>query len=426
MKVDLIINNIKTIYTSNEIPPVKGFLMNNIKTIHNGYIAIKGGKIISLGEGKGFEFKDDNTIIEDAKGKIMLPGFIDSHSHLVHAGSRENEYEDLKKGVPYLDILNRGGGILGTVDKTRKATFNELYNKALNSLDKMLEFGVTVLESKSGYGLNYETEKKQLLVNKKLNENHPIFIKSTYMGAHAIPTEFKENREAYINSMITDMDKFKNENLFDAVDVFCEDSVFSIKETEYLLNSAKKLGYTIKMHADEIVSLGGAGLGANLGCTSVDHLMAISDGDIKLLANSNTVANLLPGTSFYLKKEFARARTIIDNGVAVSIAGDYNPGSCPTENFQFVMSLASNYLKMSAEEILTAVTINPAYHLGLSNTKGSLEVNKDADMLLIDSPNLIYMFYHFGINHVTDVYIKGEKVVNNKIIVRDKYGINKT
>lgn len=418
MKADLIINNIKTIYTTTEKPPVKGSLMNNIKTINNGYIAIKGEKILSLGSGDGLFLKGSKTIIEDAKGKILLPGFIDSHSHLVHAGSRENEYQDLKKGVPYLDILNRGGGILGTVEKTRKASIEDLYNKAYKSLNKMLEFGVTVLESKSGYGLNYETEKKQLLVNEKLNENHPILIKSTYMGAHAIPLEFKDKREDYINSMIEDMKRFKEENLFDSVDVFCEDNVFSVKETEFLLNEAKNLGYQVKMHADEIVSLGGAGLGVKLGCTSVDHLMAISDKDIKALANSNTVANLLPGTSFYLKKDYARARQIIDSGVAVSIAGDYNPGSCPTENFQFIMSLASNYLNMSAEEILTAVTINPAYHLGLSDKKGSLEINKDADMILVDAPNLVYMFYHYGINHVTDVYIEGNKVVDNKMIVR--------
>ena len=418
MKVDLIINNIKTIYTPNETPPVKGLLMNNIKIIKNGYIAIKSGKIVSLGEGQGLEYKSASTIINDAKGKIALPGFIDSHSHLVHAGSREDEYQDLKKGTPYLDILNRGGGILGTVNKTRNASFDELYLKAYKSLDKMLLFGVTVLESKSGYGLNYETEKKQLLVNKKLSETHPILIKSTYMGAHAIPLEFKGENDKYIAEMIKDLKKFKEENLFDAVDVFCEDSVFSIKETEQILNKAKELGYKIKMHADEIVSLGGAGLGVELGCSSVDHLMAVSDLDIKKLANSNTVANLLPGTSFYLKKPFARARFMIDSGVAVSIAGDYNPGSCPTENFQLIMSLASNYLNMTTEEILNAATINPAYHLGVSKDKGSLEINKDADFILVDAPNLAYIFYHYGINHVTDVYIKGKKVVNNKQIVR--------
>ncbi len=418
MKADLIINNIKTIYTPNLKAPIKGKLMNNIELINNGYIAIQGGIIISLGTGKGLEYKDDKTIIEDANQKIVLPGFIDSHSHLVHAGSREDEYEDLKKGTPYLDILNRGGGILGTVFKTRKASFEELYEKAYKSLETMLKFGVTVLESKSGYGLDYETERKQLLINKKLSEHQPIYLKSTYMGAHAYPLEYKNNHAQYLENMVEDMIKFKDENLFDAIDVFCENSVFSINETRYLLEKAKSLGYQIKMHADEIVSLGGAGLGVELGCTSVDHLMAISDEDIEKLASSNTVANLLPGTSFYLKKDYARARKMIDSGVAVSIAGDYNPGSCPTENFQFVMSLASNYLNMSAEEILTAVTINPAYHLGLSKTKGSLEVNKDADLILVDSPNLSYMFYHFGINHVTDVFIKGEKVVENQMIVR--------
>lgn len=420
MKADLIINDIKTLYTPYLKPPIHGGNMNDIHIIHGAYIAIKEGIIISVGEGLGLEYQDKNTTLESAKGRIVVPGFIDSHSHLVHAGSREDEYEDLKNGTPYLDILNRGGGILGTVLKTREASFSSLYNKAYESLDEMLKFGVTTLESKSGYGLNYETEEKQLLVNKKLNDTHPILIISTYMGAHAYPKEYIHKKEAYIKSMIEDMKVFKGKGLFEAVDVFCENSVFSLEDTKALLTEAKNLGYKIKMHADEIVSLGGAGLGVDLGCTSVDHLMAISDEDIIKLSYSNTVANLLPGTSFYLKKDYANARKMIDSGVAVSIAGDYNPGSCPTENFPFIMSLASNYLNMSFKEILTGVTINPSYHLGISNKKGSLQEGKDADFLILEAPNFEYTLYHFGINHVKDVYIKGVKVVDNKKIVRKK------
>lgn len=414
MKADLIINNIKTLYTPVKKPPVHGKKMNDILELHNAYLAVKEGKILSLGVGDGLQFKDNNTLLKDANNKIIIPGFIDSHSHLVHAGSREDEYEYLKKGVPYLDILNRGGGILGTVNKTRKASFNELYEKAKKSLNIMLRYGVTVLESKSGYGLNYETEKKQLLVNKKLNEEGPLKIISTHMGAHAIPLEFKDRKEEYIKEMIADLKQFKKEELFSFVDIFCEDSVFSVKDTKHFLTAAKEIGYKIKMHADEIVSLGGAGLGVELEASSVDHLMAISDEDIKKLAYSHTVANLLPGTSFYLKKNYAPARKMIDNGVAVSISSDYNPGSCPTENYQLVLQLASNYLQMSYQEILTAATINPAYHLGVSAEKGSLEIGKDADFIILDIPNLAYMFYHYGINHVNEVYIKGNLVVNSK------------
>lgn len=414
MKANLIINNIKTLYTSIKKPPVHGQEMNDILELNNAYLAVKDGKILNLGVGDGSLYKDKNTMIKDANNKVVVPGFIDSHSHLVFAGSREDEYEDLKNGVPYLTILNRGGGILGTVDKTRKATFDELYVKAKKSLDVMLKYGVTVLESKSGYGLNYETEKKQLLVNLKLNKKGPVKIISTHLGAHAIPLEFKHKKEEYIEQMITDLTRFKKMKLFSFVDIFCEESVFSLKDTKHFLTAAKNLGYKVKMHADEIVSLGGAGLGVELGATSVDHLMAISEKDIKKLAYSKTVANLLPGTSFYLKKAYAPAREMIENGVAVSISGDYNPGSCPTENYQFILQLASNYLNMSYAEILTAATINPAYHLGISNQKGSLEIKKDADFLILDIPNLAYMFYHYGINHISEVYIKGNLVADNK------------
>lgn len=416
MKADLVLNNIKTIYTSNSKPPVYGKNMNSVLEYHNAFIAVKNGKIMAIGEGVGDKYIGEKTVLKDLNNKIVLPGFIDSHTHLVHGGSREDEFEDLKNGVPYLDILNRGGGILGTVDKTRKATFNELYEKAYSDLNEMLKYGVTVVESKSGYGLNFETEKKQLLVNKKLKENHQVYLSSTYMGAHAYPRELLNDKKTYINNMLEDMKGFVKENLFDSVDVFTEEGVFSLEETRLLLEEAKRLGFNIKMHADEIVSLGGAGLGVELGCSSVDHLMAIKEEDIKKLANSKTIANILPGTSFFLKKEYAQARKMIDLGVALSIASDYNPGSCPTKNFQFVMHLASNYLKLTAKEILTAVTINPAYHLHISDKKGSLEVGKDADLIVLNAPNLEYVFYQFGINHVSDVYIKGLKVVENQIL----------
>lgn len=414
VKADLIINNIKTLYTSVNKPPVHGKQMSDILELKNAFIAIKDGKVLNTGIGDGFKYKDKNTKIIDAKKKVVIPGFIDSHTHLVHAGSREEEYELLKKGVPYLDILNKGGGILGTVSKTKKATFDELYQKAKNSLNIFLRHGVTVLESKSGYGLDYETEKKQLLVNKKLNDEGIVKIISTHMAAHAIPLEYKDNKKMYIEKMIQDLKKFKKENLFSFVDIFCEDSVFSIAETKHFLTEAKNLGYKVKIHADEIVSLGGAGLGVELKASSVDHLMAISDQDIEKLAYSNTIANLLPGTSFYLKKAYAPARKMIEKGVAISLSSDYNPGSCPTENYQLILQLASNYLNMNYQEILTAATINPAYHLGISEQKGSLEVGKDADFILLDIPNLAYMFYHFGINHTSEVYIKGKLVVNEK------------
>ena len=421
MHADRIIYRIHTIYTPNQIPPVRGKKMAMIKEIHDGYIAIKDGKIIGIGNGNWDPFLGSNTELIDAFGLIAIPGLIDSHTHLVHAGSRENEYEELQKGTPYLEILNRGGGILGTVEKTRKASFDELYQKAYRSLNTMMTYGVTTVESKSGYGLSLEHETKQLRVNKKLNDHHPMLVLSTYMGAHAIPKEYKGRKDEYIETMIHDLKIIAEENIATAVDVFCEEGVYSVEETKTILNAAKKLGYRIKMHADEIHSLGGAGLGVELGCTSVDHLMAISDEDMIKLSTSNTIANVLPGTSFYLKKGYANARKMIDSEVALSIAGDYNPGSCPTENFQLIMQLASNQMKLLPQEILNAVTINASYHLGVSESKGSLEIGKDADIVLMEAPNLTYIMYHFGINHVKDVYIMGKKVVHNKQIVRDTY-----
>lgn len=419
MIADTILTHIKTIYTPFHEAPVRGAHMKEILSFHHAYIAIKDQKIIDIGEKSYEHLVGEHTHVIDMTGRIAVPGFIDSHTHLVHAGSREHEYELLKKGVPYLEILKNGGGILGTVEKTRNATFKELYEQAFNSLDHMLRCGVTTVESKSGYGLNLETEKKQLRVNQALNDNHPIRILSTYMGAHAVPLEYKHRKDEYIVSMKEDMKHILEQNLAQSVDVFCEEGVFSIEEANDILSYAKELGFNIKMHADEIHSLGGAGLGASLGCSSVDHLMAISDQDIQTLANSSTVANVLPGTSFFLKKGYAPARKMIDAGVILSIAGDYNPGSCPSENFLHIMHLASNHYGLLPEEVLHATTLNPAFHLGISSQKGSLEVGKDADIVILDAPNFSYVLYHFGINHTTDVFIKGKHVVKNRTIVRE-------
>jgi imidazolonepropionase len=283
----------------------------------------------------------------------------------------------------------------------------------------MLSYGVTTIESKSGYGLNLETEIKQLQVNQVLSQNHTVNIHSTYMGAHALPKSHIHQREKYITLLKDDMKEIKRLNLAEAVDVFCEEGVFSLDETKEILIHALSLGFKVKMHADEIHPLGGAGLGVDLGCSSVDHLMAVKDEDIAKLAQSKTIANLLPGTSFYLKKKYANARKLIDSGVALSIAGDYNPGSCPTENFQFIMQLASRELNMTSAEILNAVTLNPSYHLNISQKEGSIELGKDANLVLLDAPNLDYIFYHFGINHTKEVYSKGKHVFSQGQIVRE-------
>ncbi len=419
MKTKILIKNIKTIYTSNQLPPVKGNLMSLIEEINDAYILIEDELIKEIGKKLPTNL-DDDIFVYDASGLIAIPGLIDSHTHLVFGGSREDEFSKKIAGVSYLDILSQGGGIHNTVTKTRNASFDELYNQAKKSLDEMILFGVTTLEAKSGYGLNLETEIKQLEVLKKLNENHPIDIHITYLGAHALPKEYKNNRDEYIIQIIKDLEVIKLKDLAEYVDVFCEAGVFTAKETEKIFDKAKSLGFKLRLHSDEIESIGGTKLAVELEANTVDHLMAITDKDINLLSKSNTIANLLPATSFFLNKEFAPARKMIEAGVALSVSSDYNPGSTPSENYQLTLQLAGNKLRMLPTEILTAATINPAFGLDVNETLGSIELGKKADILLLDAKNLDYFIYHYGTNHTKAVFKNGILVVDNRKILEEK------
>ncbi|RDY23385.1 imidazolonepropionase [Romboutsia maritimum] len=422
MRVDVIINNIGKLVTmrGKNSPRIKDE-MNDLEIIENAYIAIADGKIVEVGTGNEYEnIVQEYTSIENANGLLVTPGLIDSHTHLVHGGSRENEFSKKLAGVPYIEILNQGGGILSTVKSTKEATFEELYNKSRKSLDRMLEFGVTTVEAKSGYGLELDTELKQLKVAKKLNENHPIDLVNTFLGAHAIPPEYKENHKVYIDIIVEEMmPKVKDLGLAEFCDVFCEEGVFSIEESAYILSKAKEMGYKLKIHADEIVSLGGAELSAKLKCISSDHLMAASQEGLKEMAKNKVVANLLPATSFNLNKDYANARKMIDFNVPVSLSSDYNPGSCPSENLQLVMQLGCLGLKMTPNEVLTAVTINAACSINRHKEVGSIEIGKKADLAVFDAPNIEYLMYHFGINHIERVYKEGKLVVDNKQIIYD-------
>ncbi|MCX3067771.1 imidazolonepropionase [Cetobacterium somerae] len=413
MASDLLVYNIGVLITSKEIDIINKTSMENIEVLNNAYVAIKNGHIFSLGEGDyDSSLIESNTILIDAEKNVVIPGLIDSHTHLVHGGSRENEMFLKAKGATYMEILNAGGGILSTVKATKEATKEELVEKAKISLKKMLAFGVTTIESKSGYGLDLETEIKQLEVNQILDKEQPIDIVSTFMGAHAIPKEYKGKEEAFIKNVIQMLPEIKAKNLAEFCDIFCEHGIFSVDQSREVLKAAKKLGFKLKIHADEIESIGGAELAGELETTSSEHLMAVSDEGIIALKNSGVIANILPGTSFYLKKEYAPVRKMIDHGVQIALSTDYNPGSCPTENLQLIMQIAALYLNMSPIEIIKAVTINGAKSLNKEKQIGSIEIGKKADLVMFNSKSLEYILYHFGINHTKMVIKNGEIVYN--------------
>ena len=419
MKATLIIKNIDNLISlAGENRPRKGKDLEDIGLIKDGIIALNDDKIIYVGKGdlpSSIETNNE-TIIINGRGKTVTPGLIDSHTHLVHGGSRENELDMKLKGIPYLDILEAGGGIHSTVKSTKEASYQELYEKAEKSLDTMLSFGVTTVEAKSGYGIDdFDTELKQLQVAKKLDEDHPVDIVSTFMGAHAIPEKYKENPEEFVDIIIEDMiPRVSEKKLARFCDVFCEEGVFTIDQSRRILLAGRKYGMEPKIHADEIKPLGGAELAAEISCVSADHLIAASDKGIEDMAEKGIIANLLPGTSFNLQEnKFARARKMIEAGVPIALSTDYNPGSCPTENLQLIMSFAALIMKLKPEEIITGVTINGACSLKVEDKLGSLEVGKQGDIAIFDSPNLEYILYHFGINH-TDKVIKKGKIVYQK------------
>lgn len=419
MMATLVIQNIKNLITiKGENGPRKGLMQKEVGLIEDGLLAIRDDKIIYVGQGRlPEEIKiDEKTVIIDGRGKTVTPGLIDPHTHLVHGGSREHELAMKLAGKDYLEILAAGGGIHSTAKATAESGFQELYDKAKKSLNIMMSYGVTTVEAKSGYGIgSFETELKQIEVANKLNEDHPLDIVSTFMGAHAVPKEFKEKSDSFVDKLINEQIPYIGQRgLAKFCDVFCEEGVFSVDQSRRILKAAKASGLIPKIHADEIVSLGGAELAAEVGCISAEHLIGASDKGIRDMAEKGTIAVLLPGTSFNLQKsKAARARKMIDENVPVAISTDYNPGSCPSENLQLMMTLASLTLKMQPEEVIVGVTMNAAAALGLEDEIGSLEVGKKADIAIFDAPNLDYMIYHFGINH-TDTVIKKGKIVFTK------------
>ncbi len=396
--------------------PAKKEAMSDITILEHGSIWIEDGKIVEVGTDaemrEKYQGQLDSVTEIDASGKTVTPGLIDPHTHLVHAGTRENEYAMRLKGKTYMEIMESGGGIHATTRATQAASYETLYEASKKRLDKFLLHGVTTVEAKSGYGLTLEHELKQLKVAEQLRQNHPIDIVSTFMGAHAVPLDEKRNPEAFVTRVVEEMiPEVAERKLATFNDVFCERGVFTPEQSKRVLEAGKQYGLTPKIHADEIEPYAGAELAAEVGAISADHLLKASDAGIKAMAEKEVVGVLLPGTAFFLMAEFAPARKMIDAGVAVALSTDQNPGSSPTISLPFIMNLGCLKMNMTPEEVLTATTINAAHAIGCAGEAGSLEAGKKADITIFDVPNYLTLSYQYGMNHVDTVIKSGKQLV---------------
>ncbi len=345
----------------------------------------------------------------NARNQVVMPAFVDPHTHIVFGGTREDEFNMRIQGKTYMEIARAGGGINSTVKKTREAGEAELYQAAKRNILKMIEHGVATFEIKSGYGLNTETELKQLRVIQRLRENMPVDIKATFLGAHEVPPEYKENKDKYIDILINEMlPAAKEQGIAEYCDIFCEEGVFSVEESRKILTKAKELGFKIRMHADELTPLGGAELAAELGAKSADHLVYISDKGIDAMVSKNVVFVMLPGTTFFLmSQKYAPAKKIAERGGIVALSTDFNPGSSYTHSMPMIITLACLKMGLTVEQAINAATINAAYSLDLHNKTGSIHKGKQADLIFLDIPSYKFLVYNYGVNHVTAVMKKG-------------------
>ena len=384
--------------------------MDTLPSINNAYLLIENGKISDFGKMSEIS-KIDNVETIDAKNKIVLPCWCDSHTHSVYTGNRSDEYLQRIKGVSYQEIANNGGGILKSSRQINSISEDELFFESKNRIEKLIKYGTGSLEIKTGYGLSYDGELKMLKVIKRLKESLPIQIKSTFLGAHAIPKNYK--KEEYFRLVLDEMlPDFAKDELIDFVDIFCEKNYFSAEDTKILCNKASELGIASKIHVNQFNSIGGVKVAVDCGALTVDHLEVINKSDINILKQSKTMPVLLPGCSFFLGIEYADAKTLLSNEIPFAIASDYNPGSSPSGNMNFILSLACNKLKLTTEQAINAATINGAYAMGLSYKTGSITKGKIANIIIsseIESINDLPYFY--GDNLVDKILINGEEII---------------
>ena len=414
---NLIIRNAAQVVTCSGYKGKRGREMSELQVVENGTVIVTNGVISHvLKQGEPIPVKEDDYVVLDATGKALLPGFVDPHTHFVFGGYREEEFAWRMRGDSYMEIMNRGGGIVNTTRATREATEKELMESGRQRLNAMLRLGITTVEGKSGYGLDRETELKQLRVMRRLNDEHPVDIMPTFMGAHATPAEWKGREDEFIDFNIREMFPLvAQEQLAEAVDIFCEEGVFTIEQSRRYLLAAREQGFLLKMHADEIVPFGGAELAAELGCLSADHLLQASDRGIRAMAEAGVVATLLPLTAFSLSEAYARGRAMIDAGCMVALATDLNPGSSFTASVPLLFALACTYMELTPEEAVTAFTINSAAALNRADRVGSIDVGKQGDLVLLQFPSYKFLPYHVGMNIVDTVIKRGEIVVKNDL-----------
>ena len=411
MRYDIIIKDIDTVYTLSQgnIPRIKNEL-KGLSPLSCVSIAIKDGKIAKVGKIIDGEAND----ILDGKNSIAIPGFVDCHTHTIFGGNRANEWLRRLKGESYLSILKSGGGIIDTVNQTRGLSIYQMLEETKVKLDRMLKSGTTTVEIKSGYGLDHNTEIRMLEIANELNKSNKYDIISTYMGAHAIPPEYRNDREGYIKLVIDNLDEIKEKRLATFVDIFCEEGAFTIDESRKILEKAKILGFNIRLHADELARSRGAILAGELKARSADHLLTIDTEEIDAMFEGNVAAVLLPGTAYQMRsKNIPPVRSMIDKGLAIAVASDFNPGSCPIYSMSVILSFAVSLYGLSPEEALTASTINSAYVLGIGAKKGSIEVGKDADILLLDMQSIEEIPYWFNDLHLKYI-IKNGIILNNE------------